>query len=68
MNKNKQIEEMANKIQKSVDGCAEYWATLIAKHLIKQGYRQVKEIIDKVDDMIGGKMIAQALREIYEVE
>jgi hypothetical protein len=28
----------------------------------------IKEIIDKVDDMIGGKMIAQALREIYEVE
>jgi hypothetical protein len=25
----------------------------------------IKEIIDKVDDMIGGKMIAQALREIY---
>lgn len=28
----------------------------------------IKEIIDKVDDMIGGKLIAQALREIYEVE
>lgn len=25
----------------------------------------IKEIIDKIDDMIGGKMIAQALREIY---
>jgi hypothetical protein len=25
----------------------------------------IKEIIEKVDDMIGGKMIAQALREIY---
>lgn len=25
----------------------------------------VREIIDKVDDMVGGKMIAQALREIY---
>jgi hypothetical protein len=24
-----------------------------------------EEIINKVDDMIGGKMIAQALREIY---
>lgn len=28
----------------------------------------VRKIIEKVDDMIGGKMIAQALREIYEVE
>lgn len=36
------IEEMANEIQKSVDGCAEYWAKLIAKHLIEQGYRNVK--------------------------
>lgn len=25
----------------------------------------IKEIIDKVEDMIGGKLIAQALREIY---
>lgn len=39
---NKEIEEMAKEIQKSVDGCAEYWATLIAKHLIEQGYRNVK--------------------------
>ena len=27
--------------------------------------KAIREIIDKVDDMIGGKMIAQALREIY---
>ena len=28
----------------------------------------IREIIDKVDDMIGGKMIAQALREIYDIK
>lgn len=38
-------------------------------HKIFDKVRQetIKEIIDKVDDMIGGKMIAQALKEIYEV-
>ena len=34
----------------------------------KERKETIKEIIDKIDDMIGGKMIAQALREIYEVE
>ena len=32
----------------------------------EQGRQEtIKEIIDKIDDMIGGKLIAQALREIY---
>lgn len=41
----KQIEEMAKEIQKSVDGCASYWAKLIAKHLIEQGYYNCKDKI-----------------------
>ena len=36
-----------------------------AEELEKACKETIKEIIDKVDDMIGGKMIAQALREIY---
>ena len=44
----------------------------VALNLKNKGYIEkndiIKEIIEKVDDMIGGKMIAQALREIYEVE
>jgi regulator of replication initiation timing len=39
----KQIEEMAREIQKSVDGCANYWAKLIATYLYEQGYRNVKD-------------------------
>ena len=39
-----------------------------AEELDKVRKETIKEIIDKIDDMIGGKMIAQALREIYEVE
>jgi replicative superfamily II helicase len=45
--------------------CTDCANELHAEKLYNAGYRQVKEIIDKVDDMIGGKMIAQALREIY---
>lgn len=40
----------------------------IAKHNEKVRKAMTKEIIDKIDDMIGGKIIAQALKEIYEVE
>jgi hypothetical protein len=44
----------------------------VALNLQNKGYIKkhdiIKEIIEKVDDMIGGKMIATALREIYEVE
>jgi hypothetical protein len=39
----KQIEEMAKEIQKSVDGCANYWAKLIATYLYEQGYRNCKD-------------------------
>jgi predicted hydrocarbon binding protein len=62
----KQIEEMARDIEKYVvrDWSKELYIGS-AEALYNAGYRQVKEIIDKVDDMIGGKMIAQALREIY---
>ena len=31
----------------------------------KERKETIQEIIDKVEDMIGGKMIAQALREMY---
>jgi hypothetical protein len=37
----------------------------VEEELSKIRKETIKEIIDKVDDMIGGKMIAQALREIY---
>ena len=49
MNENKEIEEMAKEIQKSVDGCANYWAKLIATHLYEQGYRNYKDkvVLDK---------------------
>lgn len=40
----------------------------ITAELMRERVELTKEIIDKIDDMIGGKMIAQALREIYEVE
>ena len=47
------IEEMANDIQKAVNGCAKYWAELIAKHLIKQGYTKIDyKNIDNIDLMI----------------
>jgi hypothetical protein len=47
--KEKQIEEMAREIQKSVDGCANYWAKLIATYLYEQGYRNCKDkvVLDK---------------------
>ena len=75
----KEIEEMAKSIYESkvaLDGTDLAFGLIgdddhfhrIAIYLYNAGYRNVKEIIDKVDDMIGGKMIAQALREIYEVE
>jgi hypothetical protein len=49
MDEEKQIEEMAKEIQKSVDGCANYWAKLIATYLYEQGYRNVKDkvVLDK---------------------
>ena len=35
------IEEMANDIQNAVNGCAKYWAEVIAKYLTEQGYRKL---------------------------
>ena len=40
----------------------------ITAELMRERVELTKEIIDKIDDMIGGKMIAQALKELYEVE
>ena len=35
------IEEMAKDIQNAVNGCAKYWAEVIAKYLTEQGYRKL---------------------------
>ena len=39
--KEKQIEEMAKDIQNAVNGCAKYWAEVIAKYLTEQDYRKL---------------------------
>ena len=45
------------------------WTTKIPVSQIKdKGYEKITTIIDLVDDMVGGKMIAQALREIYNID
>ena len=41
--KEKQIEEMTKDIQNAVNGCAKYWAELIAKYMFTQGYRKLPE-------------------------
>lgn len=43
----------------------EAFETQITAECMRERVEFAKEIIDKVDDMIGGKLIAQALREIY---
>ena len=48
MDKNKQIEEMGNEIQKAVNGCASYWSRLIAEHLTTAGYRKASEVAEEV--------------------
>lgn len=45
------------------------WTTKIPVSQIKdKGYEKITTIIELVDNMIGGKMIAQALREIYNID
>ena len=69
---NRQKMETIQEIWKDIkdyDVGIKEWITFFK---LKYGVREKTEkeklaqlIIDKVDDMIGGKMIAQALREIY---
>ena len=56
--KEKQIEEMAKDIQNAVNGCAKYWAEVIAKYLVEQGYRKLPK-----DNVVLSK---EELENIYE--
>lgn len=53
---------------KQIKNSLYYSREALERKLEKARKETAKEIIDKVDDMIGGKMIAQALKEIYEVK
>ena len=53
---------------KQIKNSLYYSREALERKLEKARKETAKEIIDKVDDMIGGKLIAQALKEIYEVE
>lgn len=66
--KNETIQEIWKDIKDYNVGTKEWITFFQLKYGVREKTEKEKlaeEIIDKVDDMIGGKMIAQALREIY---
>ena len=67
----KQLKQSINDYKQRYESSEQRYKQLVqtsCEALTKARQEVAREIIEKVDDMVGGKMIAQALREIYEVE